>query len=323
MPKKPGSSLLGKIAAIDVTADPSFQGADQDKKPALLPKDIFALLSKTVIGQEQAKKSLAVIIYQQLKRYALRSENKNLAKTNALLVGPTGCGKTIMARTLADIVGLPFLQIDATSLVQRGYRGGTHIDQFVDLLFSAAKGDRKRAEYAVVFIDEIDKLAYNPHNESELATFGVQQDLLSLIDGSEVFYEPDSAEYSRQSFSFCNVLFLFGGAFTGLSHKKELAVSDLYSFGLMPEFANRLGNIICLDCLSEEIIRQLTHQTVRQYAAYVSMTNAEENAYAEIIFSLLLADKSYEQMGGRCVAPLVRDFFEDLIFSYENKKGGE
>ncbi|MFH0887201.1 MAG: AAA family ATPase, partial [bacterium] len=123
------------------------QKADVDKRSSShdlqtsrtpTPKDIYRQLESTVFGQEKAKKSLAVVIYQQLIRYMLRNGKNDMPKTNALLIGPSGCGKTMMAKSMADIIGLPFLKLDATSMVQRGYRGGAHMDHIVPLLLSEA-----------------------------------------------------------------------------------------------------------------------------------------------------------------------------------------
>lgn len=287
-----------------------------EKTEITSPKEIFKLLDRQVFGQDEAKKSLSVILFQHLKRRQLR---KNLKKTNALLIGPTGCGKTLLARTLSDIADIPFVRLDSTNLVQRGYRGGVHVDQLASLLLAAANGEKDRAKYGIIFIDEIDKIASHRDNSGDIATEGVQSDLLSLIDGGELFYEPDES-YTRRKFNFRNVLFLFGGAFSRINDLEEIDQQELVKNGFMPEFANRLGSIINLQPLGQEVIKKLIRREVEEYNAYLPMTGEERNVYAELLHSIILSDKSHEKMGGRCVGPLVRKFFEERLFKIEPKE---
>jgi ATP-dependent Clp protease ATP-binding subunit ClpX len=280
----------------------------------LPPAKIYEVLEKTVLGQEEAKKSLSVILYQHLKRYAFRGKEKQPPKTNALLIGPSGCGKTMLAGALAAAGQVPFLKVDATNFAQRGYRGGMHAEQIVDLLMTAAKGTRHKPGWGIVFIDEVDKIRNRCGSDDDLAGSGIQQDLLSIIDGGEVYYEPDHSEYGREKFNFRNVLFIFGGSFGRLAEKEEITIKELTRYGFIPEFANRLGNIIRLEPLPDEVIRKLIRKEVGEYNSYIPMTEAEAGVYAEIIHSIVVASKAHESMGGRCVGPLVRRFFEDRIF---------
>jgi len=287
----------------------------------ITPAQIYAELSKTVLGQEKAKKSLAVILYQHLKRFALSQEGEELPKTNALMIGPSGCGKTMLAKALADVAKLPFLKIDATNFTQRGYRGGMNSEQIVDLLRSAAKDKISRARWAIVFIDEVDKLAHSRWGDDALATSGIQQDLLSIIDGGSLFYESDHEEYSREEFDFSNVLFIFSGAFEKINGRLDIGVKELVKFGFIPEFANRLGSIIQLEPLPDEVIKRLIKKEVRDYKLYFQITDPELSVYTELIHSIITTSNSPEAMGGRCVGPAVRRFFEDLIFEVGNKEG--
>jgi ATP-dependent Clp protease ATP-binding subunit ClpX len=284
------------------------------------PREIYLLLSNKVIGQDDAKKSMSVVLYQHLKRIEESKNGKELDKVNALLIGPTGCGKTVMARTLAEIAGVPFVKIDATNFVQRGYRGGMHAWEIINLLLAAAKGDKELAKCGIVFIDEIDKIAWRDKNDDGLlATQAVQSDLLSMIDGGDVYYEPDENEYAKKKFNCKNVLFIFGGAFSSMSHI-GVTNNDLMSFGFVPEFANRMGSITVMEHLSEEVIKKLVRKAVDEYSSYLPLSDGEKNAYTELIHLSIVSDRSHLSMGGRCVAPVVRKFFEDRIFEI---KGGE
>ena len=220
----------------------------------------------------------------------------------------------MLAKALADIAEVPYLKLDATNFTQRGYRGGMHAEQIVDLLRASAKEQRRQAQWAIVFIDEIDKIRNCWGCDDDFAGSGVQQDLLPIIDGGEVYYEPDHTEYDREKFNFSNVLFIFGGAFGRLAEKEEINNKDLVRYGFIPEFANRLGNIIRLEPLDGEAVKQLIRQEVEEYNFYVPISGEEAGVYTEIIHLIVTASKAHEAMGGRCVGPLVRRFFEDRMF---------
>jgi len=280
----------------------------------LSPKEIYALLSEKVFGQEDAKKSISVVLSQHLKRLEQAKNGKQLQKVNALLVGPTGCGKTMIAKTIADIANVPFIKVDATNFVQRGYRGGMHAWQMINLLIGSAKGNTELAKSGIVFIDETDKIAWSGKDDDGLiATQAVQTDLMSMIDGGDVYYEPDDEDYAKRKFSCKNVLFIFGGAFSGMSHI-DLTSEDLTRFGFLPEFSNRLGNIIVMEHLSEEVIKMLVRKAVDEYSSYTPLTDSEKNAYTELIHLAIVSDRAHLSMGGRAVAPVVRRFFEERMF---------
>lgn len=289
---------------------------------ALTPKEIYSLLSEKVLGQEDAKKSMSVLLYQHLKRLEEARSGIEFTKANAILIGPTGCGKTMMAKTLADIAKVPFLRVDATNLVGRGYRGGMHGWEMISLLLASAKGDMELAKCGIVFIDEIDKLAYKDNTDDGfLSTQAIQRDLMTMIDGGDVYFEPEDSEYSKKKFSCKNVLFIFGGAFSGISHN-ELANEDLTRFGFMPEFANRMGAITVMEQLSEEVIKTLIRKAVDEYSRYLPLENGEKSVYTELIHLAIVSERTHISMGGRCVAPVVRKFLEDRIFEVKTE-GGE
>lgn len=284
---------------------------DRIKTPNLLtPKDLYESLSRDVIGQDTAKKALSVALYSNL---YIKSDS-DTKSPNLLLVGPSGCGKTHTAKALSKVCGLPFLKIDATSFVTRGYRGGAHVEQVIDFLISSAGGSIKKAEKSIVFIDEIDKIAANPHDDGDISTTGVQKDLLGILDGGDFFYEPDHSDYDRLKFSFKDVMFIFGGTF----EKRKSGVhdiEDLVLYGFLPEFANRLGNIVHMEELEESAIRQITKKAVSSYKSIAKLSQDEITVVTELIMLQVMSKKLHKMMGARCVAPAVRAFFEDRLFN--------
>jgi ATP-dependent protease Clp ATPase subunit len=278
----------------------------------LTPKEIYKKLDEKVFGQEEAKKSLSVILYEHMARCKMREEGIKLRKMNAMLVGPTGCGKTLIARTLSEIAEVPFIKVDATSLVQRGYRGGMHSEQIINLLISAAGGAIRKAENGIVFIDELDKLACAGEMSGEIATEGVQYDLLSMIDGGQMFYEPDGSEYARRKIDMGNVLFLFGGAFSKVESMVNTQIMTRY--GLMPEFVARIGSIINLEPLSKEVICKLVGQHIDDYAYILPISKHDKWVYSKLLSGAILNSGMHKILGGRAVGPMVRRFFKEKIF---------
>lgn len=290
---------------------------DVYKPVSRTPQEIHEKLNEKVFGQEEAKKSLSVILYEHMARCKMRAEGKQLKKMNAMLVGPTGCGKTLIAKTLSEIAEVPFIKVDATSLVQRGYRGGMHSEQILNLLISAAGGSVKRAETGIVFIDELDKLACSNDMSGEIATEGVQYDLLSMIDGGQLFYEPDGTEYTRKKIDMSNVLFLFGGAFSKI--ESMVNTQSMARYGLMPEFIARIGSIIDLEPLSEEVIGKLVKQHIEDYAYILPLSKADKQVYAKLFTGAILHSGMHLTLGGRSIGPMVRKFFKDRIYAIKRE----
>lgn len=275
----------------------------------ILPRDIYKKLDKYIFGQEKAKKAIAVVLYQHLVRYKKRL--KNINKSNLLLIGPSGSGKTHISKTMANVLDLPFVRFSATNLVEHGYRGGMHHYDIISALWDKAGSHRSKARYGIIFIDEIDKLA-TCRDENSLATVGVQKDLLSLVDGTCGRIYNDQKEMF-EDFDASNILFIFGGTFNGLSHPIEYR--ELIDYGLMPEFANRLGSTVYLERLSSDLIKNIIRKEINDYSNYISLTDSEINAYTEIVHALIERSELYHNMGARCVAPAVREFFEEKLFN--------
>ncbi len=356
----PGVYICDECIALcnDIIEEELRDEVDLDIKDIPPPRDIRGFLEQYVIGQDRAKRIVSVAVYNHYKRVRMggKVDDVELQKSNILLLGPTGCGKTLLAQTLARMLNVPFAITDATSLTEAGYVG-EDVENILLKLIQAADYDIERAEKGIIYIDEIDKIARKSENPSitrDVSGEGVQQALLKILEGTVASVPPQGGrKHPHQEFlqiDTTDILFMCGGAFDGLERiirqrvgknvmgfgadikprqeenigetLKRVLPQDLMKYGLIPEFVGRLPVVAPLNELDDkqlsDILVRPKNALVRQYTKFFEMDHIELEFHDEAL--LAIAAKAMNRgTGARGLRSIIEDIMLDVMYDIPSR----